>query len=293
MKLSVSSYSFQQYIRDGRLTQLSCIAKAREMGFEGIEFTDLEPCPSPTEEAQTDYAKQLRAEAERVGIEIVAYTVGANLYRPDKKEADAEVERLKGQVRVAAALGAGIMRHDVCYWGKAPDGRVRSFDQMLPVMAENARRVAEYAGTLGVRTCSENHGYTAQDSDRVERLFSAVDHDNYGILVDIGNFACVDESSVTAVSRLAPYAIHAHAKDFIIRPFGLAPANAHCLTTRGMNTLVGCAIGEGDIPVQQCVAILRRAGYDGFLSVEYEGPGDCIEGIRKGYENLRDYVVVS
>ncbi|MCQ2413406.1 MAG: sugar phosphate isomerase/epimerase [Clostridia bacterium] len=290
MKLSVSSYSFQQYINSGKLTQVSCIEKAKEMGFEGIEFIDLSPKAEATLDDQLAYAEEIRAEANRVGIEIVAYTVGANLYRPDGKEADAEVERLCGQVRVAAALGAKLMRHDVCYWGKSPDGRVMSFDQMLPVMAKNARRVTEYAQTLGIRTCSENHGYTAQDSDRVERLYNAVNHPNYGLLVDIGNFACVDEDSVTAVSRLAPYAIHAHAKDFIKRPFGLSPANSHCLTTRGMNTLVGCAIGEGDIPVEQCVAILRRAGYDGFLSVEYEGTGDCIEGIAKGLENLKTYV---
>ena len=43
MKLAVSSYSFQQYLQDGRLTQLSCIAKAKELGFDAIEFTDLEP----------------------------------------------------------------------------------------------------------------------------------------------------------------------------------------------------------------------------------------------------------
>ena len=29
MKIAVSSYSFSQYIRDGRLTQLTCIAKAK------------------------------------------------------------------------------------------------------------------------------------------------------------------------------------------------------------------------------------------------------------------------
>ena len=41
MKTSVSSYSFSQYIREGKLTQLDCVAKAKEMGFDGIEFTDL------------------------------------------------------------------------------------------------------------------------------------------------------------------------------------------------------------------------------------------------------------
>ena len=34
MKLSVSSYSFNQYIKAGKLTQLECVAKAKELGFE-------------------------------------------------------------------------------------------------------------------------------------------------------------------------------------------------------------------------------------------------------------------
>ena len=37
MKIGVSNYSFMQYIRDGKLDNLSVIAKAAEMGFEAIE----------------------------------------------------------------------------------------------------------------------------------------------------------------------------------------------------------------------------------------------------------------
>ena len=40
MKISVSVYSFMQYIRDGRLTPIECIAKAKEMGFDAIEFVE-------------------------------------------------------------------------------------------------------------------------------------------------------------------------------------------------------------------------------------------------------------
>jgi sugar phosphate isomerase/epimerase len=46
-------------------------------------------------------------------------------------------------------------------------------------------------------------------------------------------------------------------------------------------------IGEGNIPVEQCLAILKRTGYDGYLTVEYEGAEDCISGIARGLANLR------
>lgn len=291
MKISVSSYSYQQYIRAGKMTQLDVVKKAYEMGIAGIDFTDLQPNAAPTLEDQLAYAEQIRKEAEKYGVEIVAYTIGANLYKGSVEEDEKEVERLKGQVRVAAALGAKLMRHDVCGSEKFPDGHTVSFYQMLPTIAENARKVTEYAKTFGIRTTSENHGYVAQDSDRVEALYNAVGHENYGLLIDIGNFACADEASAHAVSRLAPYAFHVHAKDFHIQPFGYAPKeNEKFFKTRGCNLLAGCAIGDGDIPVAQCLAILKRAGYDGYLTIEYEGAGDCIEGIARGQAYLQTLI---
>ena len=283
MKISVSSYSFRQYIRAGKMTQFDCVAKAKELGFDAIEFIDLD---GKTLEEQKENAKKLKEEADRLGMEINAYTIAANLYQDTREKMDAEVERLKGQLEVAAILGAGVLRHDVCHsLGKT--GNARSFDLMLPTIAENARRVSEYAVTLGIKTCSENHGMIAQDSDRVERLFNAVNHDNFGLLVDMGNFLCVDENPVTAVSRVAPYAIHAHAKDMLVRE---RPFDGYRMITRGGNYLMCTAVGEGDVPIEQCLRILKKAGYEGYLSIEFEGREDCIEGIAKGLKNLKKYV---
>ena len=290
MKIAVSSYSYHQKIKTGEMMQLDAVRAAQEMGFDGIEFTDLKPVAAPTLAEQLAYAEEIRTEAERVGIEIVAYLVGAKLYRGSPEEDAEEVERLKGQLDVTAALGAKIFRHDVCSSEKIND-RTVSFEQMLPTIAANARTLTEYAATLGIRTCSENHGLVAQDSDRVERLYNAVAHENYGLLVDMGNFACVDEDSIRAVSRLAPYAVHAHAKDFIVYPFDAEiEEGTKFFLSRGCHKLMGCAIGDGAIPIAQCVAILKKARYDGYLTIEFEGNGDCMSEIVKGLERLRGYV---
>ena len=214
-----------------------------------------------------------------------SYTIAGNLYKNSPEADEAEVERLKGQVEVAEILGATIMRHDCCY-NIYKEGNGRSFDLMLPTIAENARKITEYAATKGIKTCCENHGYIAQDSDRMERLFNAVNHDNFGLLVDMGNFACADENSQTAVSRVAPYAIHAHAKDMYLKSAAYTKPDGWG-TTRGGNYFKGAIIGEGDIPVKECVKALKRAEYDGYLSIEYEGAVDCIKGISKGLANLK------
>ena len=180
MKISVSSYSFQQYIRAEKMTQFDTVAKAKELGFDAIEFTNI---TGETHEEQIENAKKIKAEADRLGMTINAYTIGANLFKEDEKEAKEEIDRLKKELEVAKILGVPLMRHDVCYT-LTKTGNGRSFDLMLPTIAKNARELTEYAATLGIKTCSENHGFIAQDSDRVERLYHAVAHDNYGILVE-------------------------------------------------------------------------------------------------------------
>lgn len=280
MKLSVSAYSFSQYIRQGKMTQFDTIAKAKELGFEAIEFTDIDGKEDYA--LQTENARKLRLEADCLGMEINAYTIGGCLFQETQEAMDAEVERLKRQIDIAKILGAPILRHDVTYY-LTKTGKGRSFDLQLPILAENARKITEYAATQGIQTCTENHGYIAQDSDRLERLFNAVAHDNYGLLVDMGNFLCVDEDPIHAVSRVAPYAFHVHIKDMRIRNTSVGSM----MMTRGGNYLKGTVVGEGDVPVKQCLQILKRIGYEGYVSLEYEGAEDCIAGITRSLTNIR------
>ena len=288
MKVSVSSYSFQQYISAGKMTQLDCVAKAKEMGFDTIDFTEMKLGEKPTLEEQKEYARQIRAKADELGMNIEAYFVGAHLYYDTPEENEAEVKRVCDQLDIAKILGCKIMRHDVCYH-LTKTGNGKSFDLQLPTIAENCRKIADYGQALGIKTCAENHGHIAQDSDRMERLFNAVNHDNFGLLVDFGNFSCADEDHITAVSRVAPYAVNAHAKDMHLYS-GRDSVPGFCSPTRGGNFFRGSIIGQGDVPVKQCIRIMKRAGYDGYLCIEFEGKEDCILGIEQGFATLKRYI---
>ena len=286
MKLSVTSYSFFQYIRAGKMTLLDTVEKAREMGFDGMEFTTL-----PTELSHDErlaLAKDLRKRAEECGLPIVNYATGAKLWQPTDELLAAEIEKTKREVDIAAALGSPLMRHDLVF-SLEREGTGRGFFAMLPTIARATREITEYAETLGIRTCSENHGRVAQDSNRMEAVVSAVDHKNYGLLVDFGNFLCADEDPAIAVSRVANYAMHAHAKDMKILPYTpTAPEGA--FYTRSAQYLRATAIGHGDVPVERCLSILRYAGYHGYVTVEYEGKADCLYGIEEGRRNLLAYL---
>ncbi len=291
MKLAVSSYSYVK----SKNSDVEIIRRAAETGFDGVEFVELLEGKDVTLSEKVAYAESLRREAEACGITIPAYAIDGSLYHGDAEADRAAVERLKNEATIAAALGATVMRHDAVYT-EFINGRVVSFDRMLPTIAENARTVTEYAQTLGVRTCSENHGRLVQDIDRMEKLYNAVAHDNYGLLLDVGNFAAADVSSTEAVSRLAPYAIHVHVKDMQIIPYG-APydTSRKYIMSRGANRLAPCTLGEGDIPVAHCIEILKRATptYDGWVSLEYEGKKNCLEEIPKSFARMKEYTELS
>ena len=283
MKLAVSSYSFQQYLQDGRLTQLGCIAKAKELGFDAIEFTDLEP---PQGISEADYAVQIREECERLGLVVSNYTVHADFLANDVEQ---EAQRLKRKVDTALLLGSTSMRHDAA-WGFGDDRGAKGLQNVIDRLADGCRRVTEYASSKGVRTMVENHGFFLQDPDRVERLINTVDHKNFGWLCDMGNFLCADEDPAKACGKAAPYVFYAHAKDFFVKTGNGPDPGEGFFQSRSGNYLRGAIIGHGAVPIMQCLGVLKREGYDGYLGLEFEGIEDSLQGIRIGIENLRRYL---
>lgn len=276
MLFSVSTYSFEQKRKAGIISQLDCVKKAKELGFDGIEFVDILPHDGSD---RTSYAKRLRAACEEEGLVITSYTIAADLLNGCDGDMDAEIERVCGEVDMAALLGATQMRHDAT-WGSD-----RSFEEVLPRLIEGCRRITEYAETKGVRTMVENHGYYCQESARVKALVDGVGHANFGHLVDMGNFICVDEDSADAVSVSAPNAFYAHAKDFVL--VDEADKTDDCFQTRGGRWIRGTVVGRGVIPVRECMDRLKQSGYQGNLALEFEGPEDAYEALAEGLAFLR------
>lgn len=287
MKIGVSSYSYHRYVSSGKMKQIEVIAAAKEAGFDVIEFSTISV---PEGKTLPEFAKELRAEADRVGIPIANYTIGADFVRGSNGDLDAEIERLKKEVDIAEILGAPGMRHDITNSIPNEAKGFRTYEAALPHIVKGVRAVTEYAASKGIRTMTENHGFISQDSIRIEKLVTAVDHPNFGVLVDLGNFCCADEDPAIAAGRVAPLAFHAHAKDFHIKSGNGVPPGEGWFMTRAGNYLRGAIIGHGNVPLLQSIRALKRVGYDGVLSVEFEGMEDPAVGIRIGQANLRKLV---
>ena len=284
MKLSVSSYSFKKYVNETKCGYHAICDIAKEIGFEGIEFIDLNnlcACPGGDE---MKAALDIKEYCAKINLEIAAYTVSANFLFDD---IPAELARLRSCVDITVALGAKIMRHDAA-WNPRPLFRY-GYKDAIAEIAPHILELTEYAESKGVKTCTENHGRFLQDPERVKELIDAVKHPNYGWLIDIGNFMGVDADIIEAVRLAAPYAFHVHAKDNLYKP-GSEIAPDGWSRTREGNFLRATVAGHGVVPIQQCINIIKEAGYDGYISLEFEGWEDNIQALKSGHAFLRKLV---
>lgn len=285
MKIAVSSYSFNKMIESGEITEFDTISLAKEIGFDGIEFVDFY---RPQDEDLIEYARKLREEADRVGIPVVNYCIGANFVRVGE-DFDAEVERVKAHVDAAEILGAKFMRQDAV-GGSLGTGRFRTFNGSLETIAKGCRIVTEYAEKKGIRTMVENHGFICQDPDRIEALADKVNHKNFGVLADMGNFLCADCEPAYSFGKLRESIIFVHAKDFIVKNGEETDPGKGFFRSRGGNFLRGTIIGHGNVPVKKCIETLKNAEYDGWITIEFEGMEPNREALEIGLENLRRYI---
>ena len=284
MHLSVSSYSYLTHMEKTGATYFDICDLAKKTGFEAIEFIPLDLNHGRGHSTVQELASALHDYCSTIGIGICAYTVPADFLAGSGGDIQKETAMLKGCVDIAALLGARLMRHDIA---RQLSEKCKSYRDVIRIAAPAIREVAEYAASKGIRTCSENHGFLMQDAQRVEELILAVNHVNYGWLVDMGNFACVDQDCAYAVGIAAPYAFHVHAKDFLMKPGMEIDPGMGWFRSRSGNYLRGTVAGHGAVPIVQCISVLKKAGYDGFLSLEFEGMEENLPAIEAGYAYLK------
>ena len=281
MKIGLSTYSLNRTIREGEMDVLQAVEWIAAQGGEHVEIVPIDF--ELTEES--DLADRIRETAKTLGLDISSYTVGANFIQETEEAYEAEVQRMLKEVDMGHRLGVSLMRHDAASRPRE-ESSIENFEKDLAKVANACRRIAEYASRYGITTSVENHGFHVQHSDRVQRLVQAVNRPNYKTTVDVGNFLCVDENPVAAVGKNMRLASMVHLKDFYWRP-GDREMGEGWFQTAGGNWLRGAIVGHGDIDMRAILREIKRSGYDGYLSVEFEGMEDCRLGSRLGLENAR------
>jgi sugar phosphate isomerase/epimerase len=200
----------------------------------------------------------------------------------------AEVDRVKQHVDLVRRLGMKHMRHDVTAFTIPQEKMsIQWFEENLHLMMKGSQLIADYAAQYDITTTIENHGFSVQASDRVQRVLHAVNRPNFKTTLDIGNFMCVDENPVIGVKKNLPYASLIHFKDFYFRPFDEHPGGGEWFLTSNGNYLRGAIVGQGDIEIRKIVRLIKESGYDGYITVEFEGMEECKSASRIAMDNLR------
>ncbi|MGN7762428.1 sugar phosphate isomerase/epimerase family protein [Paenibacillus sp. 22594] len=279
MKLGISTYSLHAAFAAGELTLKGVLETIADLGAEHAEIVPLGFNLIDNPELKDVI---LKTAADR-GLELSNYAIGANFAGLETEMRRKEMERVKREVEVCAALGIQRMRHDVA---SSPDLSIVHFLEELPQLADACREIADYASGFGITTSVENHGYFIQHSDRVQALVSAVDRENFRTTLDVGNFLCVDENPLTAVAGNLKIASMVHLKDFYVRPQDRHPGE-EWFQSSGGNWLRGAIVGQGDIDMPRVLRLVKESGYAGYISIEFEGSEECRKGTRLGLEYVK------
>lgn len=286
MKIGLSSYSFRPMLTDGRMTLETLFDWLKEHGAEHLEiatFSFAQPGTEVGYDLSADEAvlKRLEAAVARTGVPISGFCLGASFLEGDERRA--QIDMVKRHVELCARFGAGFLRHDVVPWALRP-ADAGEVEAGFSAIVEGCREVAEFGAQHGVVTGVEDHGFFMNGAERLLRLQHAVEHPNFKLTVDVGNFLCVDDNPYVSTRRTLPHAGFVHVKDFYTRRSEPGPGWLH---TAGGEFIRGSVFGYGDLDTKALLASVVASGFDGFLSLEYEGAEPTLFGCEVGLSNIR------
>lgn len=289
MKIGFSSYSFRAAMTAGTMTLDDVFDWIGANGGEHLEIaqfglTDDSGGIDWNLDDDPALVDALESASKRSGVELSGMCIGSS-FVGDPAFVGAQVERAKHHVELADRLGMRYLRHDVTPWALKDTG-VADVEATLPILAEASKQVAQHAATYGITTSVENHGFFVNAGERVRRLIHAVDEPNFKTTLDVGNFLCVDDDPLLATRANLPHASFVHLKDFYIRPETYALTDGW-LRTAGGRYIMGAIVGYGDVDLPGICRSIVASGYDGFVSIEFEGLEEPRLACERGLANAR------
>lgn len=264
MKTCVSMWSLVPLVRSGEVDTVSFVKYAASVRAQGVELLNIF---WKDRDREIPLVRQALADA---GLTVAVYDATNDFSRQDPAERAAQVTRVKEDVDVALELGTDTVR---VFAGDLRDG-IR-FETCLDWIVSGLQECASYAASRGVTLTLENHGKLAGRSSQVAEILRLVGSPALKVTIDTANFLLVDEDPNAAIRAVAAQTGHVHFKDF--RP---APADYQGRTYRSLagKPFIGVVAGQGSVDLKQAVADLRAAGYDKWLSIEFESETDPLTG---------------
>ena len=267
MKLSCIPVSLYEDIFSGKQSVSDWIHFAASLGLEGVDFSVKF---FPNRDAKTLNA--IAAEGKKIGLEFCALACYPDFTHPNAEQRAQEIEQMKADVQLTAALGAKYARVTA---GQNHPGTDR--EQGISWAVDGLRAVLAEADRLGITLVYENHTKGAPwqywDFSQPSDIFLEI----LNSLADTSLKVCFDTAN-SLVLREDPIALLKAVMDKI--------AVVHVFDIRTPGEFETVLVGTGASPINQVLSILKRNGFDGWLSIE-EASRTGEEGFEKAVPFVR------
>lgn len=269
--------------------QLDEIAKwAAEQGFEDLEVGPTVPMER----------KLFEKVLEKGRVKITSLTYCRNFLSTDKEEAEAHIAELKKRIAFAGELGidkivtsTGINKTlEEGIYDKADSIRrtpVRSLEQFIEVFDP----IVEYAEQKHVRLAFENcplMGNIAISPVMWRRIFEKLDSDQVGLAYDPSHLIWQLIDPYAPIAEFGDKIFHVHAKDTEIKEDRLK----ECGILTDFSWWSYRIPGHGILDWGRLFGELKKAGYQGTISIEHEDPDyeESLELVKKGLRLGKEYL---
>lgn len=238
-RISLAEWSLHSTIFAGKLDNLDFPRAAKQQfGIAAVEYVNQF---FKDKAKDTEYLADLAGRAAGEGVEnllIMCDGLG-NLGDPDEKARTQAVENHYPWLDAAKRLGCHSIRVNAASKG--------SFEEQQKLAADGLGRLAEFAEQMNLNVIVENHGGLSSDGEWLAGVMRLVDKPNCGTLPDFGNFYEYDRYK--GVEDLMPFAKGVSAKSYDFDAEG----------------------NEQKIDYRRMLEIVAKAGYRGWIGIEYEG----------------------
>jgi len=273
MKLSVMVYSFSKAIRSGVMTvQDVCTFCREELSVTAFEIMH--------RNVEAVGVKDLMKFLDGLGAHVACYIGSGDFVKKTDAEQQPAIDAVKAAIDNCAEIGCKLMlvttgscKPDI----PAPEARKR--------IANGLQKLIPYTTEAGIALTIEDVGSPKAPYGTSDHLLQMCDLVGPGLKLtyDNGNFFTRGENPNEALGRVWHKVIHVHLKDWR----RLSPDAEIGFIADDGNRYIGEICGEGVLDYPANIAEIKRRGYGGYLSFEYEGKGDPKEAARKGIENIR------
>ncbi|MCC6444100.1 MAG: sugar phosphate isomerase/epimerase [Armatimonadetes bacterium] len=249
--ISCDTYSLRDLIEQDRESLETLPAVLKRIGIKGIAYNDIF-----FKSWDRPYLDALKRSARESGCKVVALIMEGDLASPNEAARNRQIETNLKKMEAAAYLGARVVRMNLGGSGNPQEDDTAGVERVIAAFKE----MLPAARRLKVKMTIENHGGVSRTADNILRIIRETDPRWVGSCLDFGNWP--DDTLYDECRKLAPYAYHTHAK-------------AHSFKEDGE---------DSRLDFGRILRMLKAARYKNALSIEYEGGGDPVEGVRKTKE---------